>query len=557
MTEAVSKKKLKVGILVQRNEIPLWAFKMLEKIENSDFAEIALVIRKTNRFTPQKNVLKRIWDNKSKYGYVFYRKLEDKLYPSQPDAFQMINWSELFNCPVLDVETKETKFSDRFKEQDLETIQSYDLDVMIRMGFKILRGKILTTTKYGIWSYHHGDNRINRGGPAGVWEVFEQWPQTGVTLQILTEDLDAGKVISRSTSSTHKGSVNKNRNNFYWQASSLLPNKLEELFKTGEKDFFQKIEEQNSGLHFYDRRLYRMPKNGEVLKSIAKLYYKKIKKRIDKRFYRKQWILLFSINKNKELSRSFYRFKELIPPKDRFWADPFPLYKDGFYYIFIEELIFSKKKGHISVIKMDKKGNSDPPKKVLEKDFHLSYPFLFENDGNLYMIPETKKIRCIQLYKCEEFPDKWKLEKVLMDNVPAVDTTILKRDGKFWMFTTFQKEDQILTHDELFVFYSNNLVSDKWIPHKKNPVVSNVKSARPAGSFFTFKNELYRPAQNCQSHYGYGLTMNKVRKINTEEYKEEVVQYIEPKWKKQFLGVHTINHENELTVSDALYKRRK
>ena len=47
----------------------------------------------------------------------------------------------------------------------------------------------------GVWSYHHGDNRVNRGGPAGFWEVFEQWDVTGSILQVLSEELDAGKTL--------------------------------------------------------------------------------------------------------------------------------------------------------------------------------------------------------------------------------------------------------------------------------------------------------------------------------------------------------------------------
>ena len=93
------------------------------------------------------------------------------------------------------------------------------------------------------------------------------------------------------------------------------------------------------------------------------------------------------------MSKTFFRFKKIIPPIDRFWADPFVIEKDNKYYIFIEELMYETYKGHISLIIMNKKGNYTKPVKVLEKNYHLSYPFLIEDGGNLYMIPETKKTK--------------------------------------------------------------------------------------------------------------------------------------------------------------------
>ena len=92
-------------------------------------------------------------------------------------------------------------------EEDILKIKHYNLDVLIRFGFKILRGDILKAAKYGIWSYHHGDNDLNRGGPAGFWEVIEHWDITGSTLQILSEDLDGGKILYKSFSMTDRRSI--------------------------------------------------------------------------------------------------------------------------------------------------------------------------------------------------------------------------------------------------------------------------------------------------------------------------------------------------------------
>ena len=111
---------------------------------------------------------------------------------------------------------------------------------------------------------------------------------------------------------------------------------------------------------------------------------KKIKSKISNLPYFYQWNIL--VNVDNEISTSFSKFIELIPPKDTFWADPFVIYKNEKYYIFLEEFDNSKNKGHLSVITLDENGNYSKPLKFLERDYHLSYPSIFEFENQLYLI---------------------------------------------------------------------------------------------------------------------------------------------------------------------------
>jgi hypothetical protein len=274
-------------------------------------------------------------------------------------------------------------------------------------------------------------------------------------------------------------------------------------------------------------------------------------------FYFDQWILLFKLNKHNSISTSFFQFKKIIPPKDRFWADPYIIRRNDKYYIFIEELIYKHNKGHISVIVMDDKGQYTQPVKVLEKDHHLSYPFLIEDNGELYMIPETSQNNSIELYKCTEFPLKWEFELTLIDNIKALDSTIIFKDGRYWLFANVVSNKGASSLDELFIFSSDKLVSENWKPHPQNPIISDVKKSRPAGNFFTFKNELYRPSQNCSNRYGYGMKINRVIELSETNYEEKVVDSIYPNWENKIKATHTLSYANNLTVIDALRKRRK
>ena len=50
------------------------------------------------------------------------------------------------------------------------------------------------------------------------------------------------------------------------------------------------------------------------------------------------------------------------------------------------------------------------------------------------MCPESSAAKDIRLYKCNNFPLDWKLEKILIQDIHAVDTNIFRLDGKWWCF---------------------------------------------------------------------------------------------------------------------------
>lgn len=550
------KEKLRIGVLTDGDDIPAWSYKMLEKIKNSEHSEIVLIVKKCESPNDNVSLFNRIWNTRKDILWILYNKLENKIFKANPDAFALKNIKDLFNCDEITVNPKETKFSDYISKGDVNEIKSHNIDVFVRLGFRILRGGILKASKYGIWSFHHGDNSVNRGGPAGAWEVIENWDKTGVILQILSENLDGGTILSTSYSATDKVSVKRNKNNYYWKALSMIPRSLNDLHTLGDKTFFEKLE-QNYTTDFYYNRLFVNPTNFQVIKAFLRIYSKKILNSIKRLFYFQQWIILYQFNKKNDWSKSFFRFKRIVPPKDRFWADPFVYEKNDNYYIFIEELIYKENRGKISVIEIDEKGNYSIPKAIIERDYHLSYPFLFEEGDDLYILPETSENNTIELYKCIEFPLKWELDKVLMSGLNAVDSTILKHNNKYWLFCNVLENEGASSLDELFLFYSDSLFNDDWIKHPCNPIVSDVSQARPAGRIFKENYKLYRPSQDSAKGYGYGMKINEIVELTETSYKEEIIQSIHPNWTKDLLSTHTINHEKKLTVIDALIKRRK
>ena len=258
-----------------------------------------------------------------------------------------------------------------------------------------------------------------------------------------------------------------------------------------------------------------------------------------------------------DLSTNFSIFKKIIPPKDRFWADPFIVYKNEKYYVFFEELIYSEKIGHISLIEIDKNGNHSKPEKILDLPFHLSYPFIFEFEKNYYFIHASisKNRASVDLFKCIEFPYQWEFYKELIPNTPLVDTTLFYHKNKWWLFACLANNDGTSLSKNLVLYYNDSLISNSWISHPQNPIISDMSKARPAGNIFNMQDRLIRPSQNCSKYYGHGLCFNEILKLTETEYEEKLIQSFEPKLNNDFIGMHTFNRKNNLTIIDVILRR--
>jgi hypothetical protein len=560
-------KKLRIGLLVDTRDLLAWESVMLEKIMNSYYAEIVLVVH--NNTAPEEHPMDRRQEINSplrktpkslflralrRVTHTLRAKLENKVGGCVPYAFAVINDLKQFrSIPRLDVTSMQKQFSADIDPVDIERIREFDVDVFIRLGFGVLSGDILNVAKYGIWSFLHADNRINRGGPAGFWEVFYNLPVTGSTLQILSENLDGGKVICRAFSATCSVSVKRNRNSLYWKASFQLPRKLEELYLVGADIFFENVERNNEYLSIYSNRSFTMPKLSEEIVLVFRMLWRIYSNRIRNFFVTSQWILLFEIRN--EFAPSFFRFSKIIPPRDRSWADPHVLIKDQRYYVFIEEFPHNQNKGYISVMEMEEDGTHTMPQRVLEEPYHLSNPFVFEHGGQIFLIPESAKNRSVDLYRCVSFPDKWERWETLLKDVHAVDTTVHFYQGKWWLFTNIREHESGSSDDDLFLFYSDVLQRGHWKAHPRNPIVSDVTRARPAGNIFEHKGKLYRPAQDCSIRYGYGMRIQEILKMSESEYLEREVVFIEPKWEEKIIATHTFSKAGRLIFGDALEER--
>jgi hypothetical protein len=281
---------------------------------------------------------------------------------------------------------------------------------------------------------------------------------------------------------------------------------------------------------------------------------RRVREKILSYFFFKQWILLIAKGVQNE-SASWNNFTPLMPPSDRLWADPFVWKHEGNYYIFCEERLYSSNRGHIACLTLDNQMNPIANSVVLERPYHLSYPFIFEYQEQIYMIPETEKNRTVELYRCTCFPNHWVFVKTLLTNIKAVDATLLETNGKWWLFTNIREGGT--NWDALHLFYADDPLSNQWIPHPRNPIVKDIRSARPAGRIFSYNGEFIRPSQDCSVRYGYAINFSRIAVLTDSDYEEICEWSLKPPARRNIYGTHTWNEAGGLTTIDALIRRTK
>ena len=242
-------------------------------------------------------------------------------------------------------------------------------------------------------------------------------------------------------------------------------------------------------------------------------------------------------------------------PSGEFWGDPFLVTHQGTDYIFFERFIYRKKRGDIAYIKQQSSNQWSEPVTVLDTGFHLSYPFIFEDSGNIYMIPETRSAKQIRLYRAVAFPDIWELDSILMDDISTVDTTLYWHNDKYWLFSCVANIPDAENSSWLNLYYADSL-RGVWTAHPANPIDCSLGHARPAGKLFEENGKLFRLGQNSYI-YGRGITVMQVDQMDEEHYQEHPVRLIEPDWDADSRGVHTLNFSGNSAVIDILSKCKK
>jgi O-antigen/teichoic acid export membrane protein len=556
-TAVANRPPLRVGVLLDEGPQPSWVADTLAAVRALPFCRVSLVL--WIRPSADRKQRPPGWQDRLRSAsrhplYAAYSALDRWAFGAGPDPFASVRIAEaVADIPELRLRA-ETLSAHRLDDDDAEAIARAQLDVMLHLGSHQLGDGVLGAATHGVW-WCAQDATGERPMLSGVWEVLERRPTTTLEMRVHDRRTPAGRIIDRSFLRTQRFSTFRNRASFYRKSITVLTLRLRELFEVGPPA--EVTDDGNASAAASPSPARRgLPGNFDTLTGVAGIGTFALRRVLQRGQWPGGWFIAYQrdddIAEDDLLLLRPEEFSTLCPPRDRFWADPFPVFTNGRHFIFFEEFLFADDKGHIAVTEIGPDGRCSPPVRALECDYHLSYPFVFDWQGVHYLMPETAAAGRIEVYRCTRFPDRWELHATMLDDIRAVDSTLVEWEGRWWMFANAAKEplaDASDLNEQLHLFHAPSPLGP-WTAHRRNPVKWDARGSRPAGRLFQKDGELYRPAQDCTEHYGGSIRIQRVVRLDVDEYVETEAATIEPEWRPNLIGTHTINAVPGLAVID-------
>jgi hypothetical protein len=537
---------LRFGVMSSGTTFPAWQARVLQDLLGLEGVKPALLIVPDVAHAPPRWLkLLRHVRRRDVVWLAFSRYVRRRSAAARPvDLSGMLTGVPVMRCRVA----LRGKFSEYFAPSDVEAIRGHGLDFILRFAFGVIRGEILETARYGVWSFHHDDEERFRGGPPCFWEIYTDEPVTGSILQRLTERLDGGVVL-------HKGW-------FPTVAHSYVRNRDAALF--GGADWPARVcRDLRNGVASYlvaeptasTAPIYHNPRAGQMVVFALKITRNFVSAQMRGILWSDQWNVGI-------VDRPIQAFLEPgarppvrwfpDPPPGRYIADPFARVVAEGLEVLVEDFDYTQHRGVISAIAVDRLGIPTAPRPAITLGVHASYPFLLEHQGIWYCLPEIADAHEIALFRSVEYPREWERVATLVEGFDGLDPTAFRHDNRWWLFATDRVRGP---NTKLWGWYADDLLGP-WTPHGANPLKTDVRSARPAGTPFVVDGVLYRPAQDDSATYGGSLAINRVLILTPDEFREEVSTSVAPLRDGPYPdGLHTISAAGARTVIDGKRKR--
>jgi hypothetical protein len=531
--------KLQVGLLIGGRDQPGWVGDLIDELKTSTAVTLAGILVAKPPIKPRSHSLLE--------GVA---RLENRLLGSRErDRLKIHTLVEDEQTPFLDLTlTTQASGQQEVSESELATaVRDLPLDVLIIVGMRSVRGALVSYPRVGFWQLSLSDIASAQGGHAGFWEVYQRADHTAVKLWKIAATADQDQLVDQRSFNTEVFWL-KNQIRALTLGNFMVRDALESvaLFPAGH---VCNVEQAS-----FPVRRRAQPAAWDSAAYVARqtvLMSELLWRRLTKKNV--IWRIGMCPTLLPQLGAS--EAVVLTAPKGRFFADPFVYTKGDQPYIFFEDYAFDEGKGKISVATYEA-GEFKFLGTVLDLPYHLSFPCIFEHGGETFMVPETCGNRTIELWKCVDFPLKWKLEATLMTDISAVDTIIFPHENRWWLLTNIDRTDGASHCDELFAFYADSPDSTDWKPHAQNPIVRSPSKARNAGMLRSSSGKITRCAQyQGFCHYGKGLSLNEIVHLSPELYveKDGQIHYAGFRKKKQLPSMHHWHHHGGHTVFDFAY----
>ena len=427
-----------------------------------------------------------------------------------------------------------------FKPDDLAAIKGYAPDVLLRFGFNILDGEILTLPTHGIWSYHHGDEEHYRGRPAGFWEIVHGDPVTGVTLQRINEKLDAGFVLRKGWFRTVDHSWSANLDQVMLGSTDWMAQVCRELL-------IGRTRVPHGLASTSDAPMREAPSNMDLLGFLFTCHTNRIAHNQRNAAQHEEWnvgVLYQPIASLLDAKPSLNVRWLPAPSPGQQRRTPFGYLADGQLNVLYGKYDAAAGKGDISRLRPKRDNVLKRSRTMLSTGDMLSHPYLLEHEGHLLVIPENQAGR-VDVYRVNTANEALDYVRCLLDEELRAPT-VFQHEGRWWLFGTKAPWEDVA----LYAYHAPAL-EGPWTAHALNPVKTDVRSSRPAGTPFMHQGHLYRPARDNSLTTGWRVALMRVLELSPTAFREELVKTIGPlKGSAWSHGMGTVSAVGDLTLVD-------
>ena len=530
--------RLRVGILCDGLVFQRWQAECIRQVMAVEGVDIVVLVENAKAPASSASTLQRVKRHPWRMSlYLAWRRRMFK-----PAAMEEVDMeAELGHVTRMRCRVEQRGHSQFFAPVDIDELRHYWPDVLLRFGFNILRGEIISLPLHGVWSFHHGDEQKYRGGPPGFWEIMRGDPVTGAILQRLTEKLDGGIVLRKGWFNTVPHSLADSVNNVLMNTVHWPAQVCGELLRG-------RVAVVQGPASSTDAPIFKYPGNFTFLSFLRRQMENKMRFHRNELRRHEEWNIgvlhqpiASLLGENPSLNVRWLP----APGKGTYRADPFGyMAADGQLNVLYEKFDYRTGTGAIYRLRPRRDSVLKRSRKMLVTDLHLSYPYVVLHDNVVHCVPESSASGRVDLYRVSADNDSLEFVRTLLDEA-LFDPTLFEHQGRWWLFGTKAP----LTNVALHAYYSDRF-EGPYRPHALNPIKMDVRGSRPAGTPFLKDGDLYRPAQDSSTSYGYRIALNIVHLLTPDDFREELVKHIGPFKGPYGHGLHTLAAAGEVTLVD-------
>lgn len=425
---------------------------------------------------------------------------------------------------------------------DLEVLQGFHPDLLLQFPSPALAASLLGLPRFGTWRFVHGESLLQADEVPGLQEALADRHHVTASLQRATDDRGKGRVLRSGSFGVNGRSIDEVAE-IVLQGCASWPAQVCRAFLAGDAEAVMGAESgplEPRGL---------APTNMEMIR----LWWKELAG--DRRFRgpsqrgEGEWnfgVLPQPIASLLEEKPSL-NVRWLPPPGSGRWrSTPFGCMQDGRLSVLYEKHDRELKTAVIGRLRPKRDNNLKRSRNVLEGQGHLSYPYIVEHEGAVYVVPEDVNSGRVTLYRLNEGQTSLTPLRTLLDE-PLLSPTVFPHDGRWWLFGTKAPIENTALHA-----YHSPRIEGPYSPHLLNPIKTDIRSSRPGGTPFLHGGELWRPAQDHSVAGMVRIAINRVSQLSPDRFAEETMKFLEPlkaPWSK---GIRTLSAVGDITLVDGM-----